>query len=170
MKDVNIYIYTEYSGSLKSGTGIYHVILETTIKDCDGNEITWTNMDGEKKIPIMGCKTDITKNRLELIALNEALSHMRSRNRITIYTTSDYIAGALIQGWPDKWAGNDFKKKGKPIKHADLWKSIMEQMKSHDVTVIKADRTPYMKTQAVDLRKFKEKAIKTGNRAAGDRI
>lgn len=157
MKDVNIYIYTKYYGSLKSGTGIYHVILETTIKDCDGNEIPWTNMDGEKKIPIVGCKTNITKNRLDLIALNEALSHMRKKNRLTIYTTSDYIAGAFAQGWPDKWAKNDFKKKDKPIKHADLWKSIMEQIEKHDVTVIKADSTPYMKAQAVELKNFREK-------------
>lgn len=152
MKDVNIYIYTEHSGSLKSGTGICHIILETMVKTKKGEEPATL-----KEIKAF---EDITRNRLELLAIDMALSHLSRKSRVVIYTTSDYITGAFMQGWTDKWAGNDFKKKGKPIKHADLWKSIMEQMKSHEVTVIKADGTPYMKAQAVELRKFKEKSNK----------
>jgi ribonuclease HI len=153
MKDVNIYICTEYSGSLKSGTGMCHVILETMVKTKKGDE----------PATLKEIKTfeDITKNRLELLAIDMALSHLSKRSRITIYTASDYITGAFMQGWPDKWASNDFKKKNMPIKHADLWKSIMEQIKSHDVTVIKADSTTYMKAQAVELRNFKEKSNKS---------
>lgn len=160
MKDVNIYIYTEYSGSMKSGTGKYHVILETTIKDLKGNEIPWTNEDGKNKNPIMGFVGNTTKNRLDLIALKEALSHMTQKSRITIYTTSEYIAGAFIQGWPFKWAGNGYKRKGKTIKHADLWKNIIEQVEKHDVTFIPVKSTSYMRAQAIELRNFEEKGEK----------
>lgn len=153
MKDVNIYICTEYSGSLKSGTGMCHVILETMVKTKKGDEPATL-----KEIKAF---EDITRNRLELLAIDMALSHLSKRSRVIIYTTSDYIAGAFMQGWPNKWAGNDFKKKNKPIKHADLWKNIVKQMEKHDVTVIKADSTPYMKAQAVELRNFKEKSNKS---------
>lgn len=149
MKDVNIYIYTEYTGSLKSGTGKYHVILETMVT-VDGKEIPWTTPD----IDVL---EDITRNRLELVALDKALSHMTKPSRITVYTSSDFITGAFAQDWPEKWQQNDFKKKGKPIKHADLWKSIMEQMEQHDITFMKATTTPYMKVQASELKNFKEK-------------
>lgn len=161
MKDVNIYIYTEYTGSLKSGTGIYHVLLETTIEDTTGKTIPWTNTDvadpeQPRPDPIIHCEKNTTRNRLELLALNEALSHMKKPSRITVYTSSDYITGAFMQDWPENWEKNGFRKKGKPIKHADLWKSIMEQIKKHDYTFIKSDKTSYTKTQAMELKNFKE--------------
>lgn len=103
MKDVNIYIYTEYSGSLKSGTGKYHVILETMIT-VDGEEVPWTTPD----IDIL---EDVTRNRLELIALDKALSHMTKPSRITVYTSSDFITGAFAQDWPEKWLQNEISRK-----------------------------------------------------------
>lgn len=149
MKDVNIYIYTEYSGSLKSGTGKYHVILETMVKTNKGDELaTLKDLDV--------CE-DITKNRLELLAIDKALSHLSKKSRVIIHTTSEYITNAFMQDWPDKWARNDYKTKGKPIKHADLWKSVMDQVEQHNITVMKAITTPYMKVQASELKNYKQK-------------
>lgn len=147
MKDVNIYIYTEYSGSLKSGTGKYHVILETMVKTNKGDELaTLKDLDV--------CE-DITKNRLELLAVDKALSHLSKKSRVIIHTTSEYVTGAFMQDWPKKWKENNFEKKGKPIKHADLWKSVMEQVEQHDITFMKATTTPYMKAQASELKNWK---------------
>lgn len=149
MKDVNIYIYTEYSGNLKSGTGKYHVILEILAKTKKGEEpATVKEMDVIK---------DITKNRVELLAIVKALNHMTKSSRIIVHTTSEYVVNAFIQGWPDKWARNGFKSGKKEIKHADLWKSVVEQTEKHDITFMKAMTTPYMKAQALELKKFKGK-------------
>lgn len=149
MKDVNIYIYTEYSGSLKSGTGKYHVILETLVKTKKGEEpATLKDFDV--------CE-EITRNRLELQALDTALGHLLKPSRITVHTTSDYIISAFIQDWPEKWVRNNFKSGKKEIKHVDLWKSIIEQIEKHDYTFIKATMTPYMKVQASELKNFKKK-------------
>ena len=157
MKDVNIYIYTEYTGNMKSGTGKYHVILETTIQDKKGKTIPWTNVDGRNPKPIIGFEDNITKNRLELLALKESLEHMVKPSRIIIHTSSEYVVNAFIQGWPDKWAKNGFKSGKKEIKHADLWRKVIEQTEQHDVTFMKAATTPYMKAQALELKNFKGK-------------
>ncbi|MCI8507539.1 MAG: hypothetical protein HFJ06_03090 [Lachnospiraceae bacterium] len=159
MKDVNIYIYTEYKGSLKSGNGIYNVILETTIQDIYGNDIPWTNLDGKKPKPVTVCIEDITKNRLDLLAVSEALSHLTKQSRVTVYTASEYITNAFIQGWTDKWEKNGYKSGNKPVKHADLWKSIMEQTKQHEITFQYVSTTPYMKAQIASLKKMKEGMI-----------
>lgn len=160
MKDVNIYIYTEYSGSMKSGTGKYHVMLETEINDSLGNLILWTNEDSrypeQKQKPIMGCILNITRNKLELVALDEALNHMITPSRIHIYTSSDYIVGAFAQGWPEKWKRNNFQRKGKRIKHAELWKSIIEKIEKHEYSFNKSNRTTYTMIQTERVKEVYE--------------
>lgn len=149
MKDVNIYIYTEYSGSLKSGIGKYHVVLETIVKTNKGEEpATLKDMD---------VLEDITKNRLELLAVDKALSHLSKRSRVIIHTASEYVTGAFIQGWPDKWKSNGFKTKGKPIKHADIWERVVEQVEKHDIAFMKSEKTSYSRAQEIELKNFKEK-------------
>lgn len=147
MKDVNIYIYTEFCGNLKSGVGKYHVVLETMVKTNKGEELaTLKDMDV--------CES-ITKNRLELVAVDKALSHLSKKSRVIVHITSDYIVGAFMQDWPEKWARNDYKTRGKQIKHADLWKNVVEQTAQHNITFMKAATTPYMKVQALELKNFK---------------
>ena len=148
MKDVNIYIYTEYSGSMKCGTGKYHVILESYVKTKTGEDPATL-----KEIKVL---EDITRNRLELMAADNALSHLSKRSRVIIHTTSEYVTNAFMNGWPEKWERTGYKRKGKDIKHADLWRSIMKKMELHDVTFMKASTTPYMRAQAIELKNFKE--------------
>lgn len=151
MKDVSIYIYTEYTGSFKTGTGKYHVILETMVM-AGGKEITWTTQD-------MEVIENTTRNRLELEALTKALSHMKKPSRIMIYTTSDYISGAFKQDWLEKWSKNQYMRKGKPVKYAELWKEIKEQAEKHDIEVVKAEKTPYMKVQALELKSVRKERM-----------
>lgn len=155
MKDVNIYIYTEYTGNLKRGTGKYHVILETEIQDTAGKTIPMTNLDCRPPIPIMGFEENITQNRLELLALKEALKHMAKPSHIIIHIASDYVVNAFFQGWTDKWTKNGFKTGKKEIKHIDLWKSVLELIEPHDYEILKAPTTSYTRTQAQALKNYK---------------
>lgn len=165
MWDVNIYIHTEYSGNLKSGSGKYHVILETMVKDRRGEFIPYTNLDNENAEPVQGMLENITKNRLELTALSEALSRMDKPSRITVYTASEYITNAFQNNWPEEWEKNGYKRKDKPIKHSDLWADIMGKKKTHDITFVKRESTSYSKVQAMALKK-----IKTNRKTAGDKV
>lgn len=162
MKDVNIYIHTEYSGSFKSGTGKYHVMLEILEKDAKGNLIPYTNEQIKGAKPVMGIVKDTTRNRLDLLALREALSHMIKPSRITIYTASEYITNACSNGWAEAWESRGYRKNGKPVKHADLWRSVMELSKEHAVTYVHAEKTSYTKVQAAALKKIKEEKDESG--------
>ncbi len=144
MKEVNIYIYTEHTGPLKSGSGKYHVILETMIMTKKGQEPYTLSLSDVVK--------DITPNRLNLIALQQAVSHMKKPSRITIYTASEYIVNAFANDWTEKWAVNNYKVRGKAIKHADIWMDIMDKLKEHDITILYAKKTPYTECQRLELK------------------
>ncbi|MCM1159361.1 MAG: hypothetical protein NC300_11365 [Bacteroidales bacterium] len=149
MKDVDIYVYTEYAGSMKAGSGKYHVVLETTVRTKDGGK--------PATLKEMGICGDTTKNRLELFAVVRALSRLREKSRVTVYTSSDYLIGAVTNGWADNWEKNGYVSRGKPVKHADLWQGIMEQREKQDIRFVKADRTPYTRAQASELKQIREK-------------
>lgn len=150
MKDINVYIYTEYTGSLKSGTGKYHFILESYVK----------TKTGEKPATLKDCAIceDITRNKLELLAVKNALSRITEKSRVTIYTSSEYITGIIAMHCLEKWNVSGYRTKGKPVKHADLWKSIAAYMEQHDITFIKSASTSYSKAQAIELRNYQKKA------------
>lgn len=144
MKEVNIYIYTEHTGSLKSGSGKYHVVLETTVKTKKGTApATYKLFDF--------CQ-EITPNKLELTAFSMAVAHIKEPCRISVYTASEYIVNAFANGWPEKWEANNYKTRGKAIKHADMWMDIMEKIKEHDITILYAKKTPYTECQRIELK------------------
>lgn len=146
MKDVSIYIYTKYKGSLAKGRGKVHIIWATMVSNSKGIEEEFTL---KKKAAF----EDVTKNKLDLLALKEAFSHMKKRSRITIYIDSQYITSAISNGWLDSWSASGFKKKGKEIKHADLWKEIMTMMEQHEVLFLPGEHTEYSKVQEFELNK-----------------
>lgn len=144
MKEVNIYIYTKYKGSLSKGSGKYHIIWETMIKR-NGKEEPFT-------LKKNATFENLTRNRLDLLALQEAFSHMKERCRIVIYIDSQYITSAISNGWLDSWAASGFRKKGKEIKHADLWKGILTNMEKHEVLFLPGNKTEYSKLQEFELK------------------
>lgn len=143
MKDVSIYIYTQFHGSLSKGSGTYHIIWETMINR-NGREEPFT-------LKKSATFENITHNRLDLLALKEAFDHMKECCRIVIYIDSQYITSAISNGWLDSWVADNFKKKGKEIKHADLWKKIAHGMAQHEVT-LKAGKTEWKALKAMKER------------------
>lgn len=145
MKDVSIYIYTQFHGSLSNGSGIYHIIWETTVM-MHGCSEPYTL----KKIERL---ENVTKNKLDLLALREALEHMIKPSNITIYTKSQYVMSAINNGWIDSWIASNFRKKGKEVKHADIWKSVAESINQHNIVVLQADQTEYTNVQKFEIEK-----------------
>lgn len=73
-----------------------------------------------------GGEDDTTNNRMELMAVIKALTHVRSKvnDDITIITDSKYVLQGItewIKGWKkNNWVGSNKK----PIKNQDLWKEL----------------------------------------------
>lgn len=70
-----------------------------------------------------------TNNRMELLAVIEALDHIKTPSRITVYSDSRYVTEAVNKKWLFNWVRKDFN----GIKNPDLWKRLLPLLDKHDV-------------------------------------
>lgn len=73
---------------------------------------------------VEGSFVKTTNNRVELVAVIEAINSLSLQERvkeITIYSDSKYVVSAVNEGWLKSWVTNNFKKK----KNVDLWEKFI---------------------------------------------
>ncbi len=104
----------------------------------------------------IGAEEDITKNRLEVLALLKALQHLTKPCNLVIYANSAYITSAYDHGWLNNWIDHNFLIKGKEIKHADLWRQVADISMRNIMQVKQTDKTPYTAAQRSELEHWKE--------------
>ena len=107
-------IYTDGACSGNPGPGGWGAILR---------------YDGHEK-EISGGEKDTTNNRMEMMAVIEALLVLKKKSRVEVYTDSKYVQQGVSE-WMAGW-----KKKGWPakIKNQDLWLRIDSLVAEHEVT------------------------------------
>jgi len=99
---MGIEIYTDGAAKGNPGPGGYGVVMRYRGK--------------EKEISAGYRKT--TNNRMELLAVIVALSHLKTdKHEVTIYSDSKYVVDAVEKGWVFRWQQKGFKNK----KNVDLW-------------------------------------------------
>ena len=75
-----------------------------------------------------------TNNRMELMAVIAALEALnREGLQITIYSDSQYVVKAVMEGWLKNWIATDFKG-GK--KNKDLWTRFYKLMQKHQLRFV----------------------------------
>ena len=88
---------------------------------------------GEHEKELSGGEQLTTNNRMELMAAIKALEALKKPSAVTLYTDSRYVMDGLQQ-WLPRWKANGWKTSDKkPVKNADLWKSLDEAAKRHEV-------------------------------------
>ena len=91
---------------------------------------------GNKK-EIFGGQYDTTNNRMELMAVIEALSCLKEKVEAFLYLDSEYVIKG-IKEWLPKWKSNGWKSSNnKPIKNVDLWLRLDEQLNKHSICIFK---------------------------------
>ena len=86
---------------------------------------------------IFGGQYDTTNNRMELMAVIEALSCLKERVEAFLYLDSEYVIKG-IKEWLPKWKSNGWKSSNnKPIKNVDLWLRLDEQLNKHSICIFK---------------------------------
>jgi ribonuclease HI len=72
-----------------------------------------------------------TNNRMELMAVIAALEALKKNGLdLVIYSDSNYVVKAVMEGWLTKWIKTNFKGK---IKNRDLWERYDELSKNHNI-------------------------------------
>jgi ribonuclease HI len=75
-----------------------------------------------------------TNNRMELLAVIEALSTLTRPCSVELYTDSQYVRNAVEKRWLAGWQKNGWKTAAKkPVLNQDLWQRLMPLIETHQV-------------------------------------
>jgi ribonuclease HI len=78
-----------------------------------------------------------TNNRMEITAAIAGLRALKGQCIVTLYTDSQYLANAVMQGWARRWRANGWKRnKSDPAQNPDLWQELLELCDRHIVNMI----------------------------------
>ena len=83
---------------------------------------------------LFGGESPTTNNRMELMAVIEALRALKRPCIVNIYTDSQYVQKGISE-WIHGWQARGWKTADKkPVKNADLWQALDEAQKPHRIT------------------------------------
>jgi ribonuclease HI len=88
---------------------------------------------GETEKEISGAEAATTNNRMELMAVIEALNALKKPTKVRLHADSKYVLDGVtkwIHGWKKKgWKTAD----NKPVKNEDLWKALEAAASRHEI-------------------------------------
>lgn len=90
-------------------------------------------ISGGRERELSGAESATTNNRMELLAVINALRALKRRVSARVYTDSQYVRLGITE-WLENW-----KKRGwrtadrKPVKNQDLWEQLDELAAGHDL-------------------------------------
>ena len=119
MKDNTINIFTDGSSRGNPGPGGYGIVMEQK-----GTGYFREFSEGFRLT---------TNNRMELLAVIEALNKIKTRNAdVVVYTDSKYVSDSVEKKWVFNWEKNNFKKK----KNIDLWTKFLKIYPKYSIKFI----------------------------------
>ena len=90
-------------------------------------------LTGAKQNVISGRKKNTTNNQMELMAAIRALVFFTKKQKIKIYTDSNYVKEG-ITNWIKIWEKNNWKTANKKkVKNVELWKKLNILSNFHDI-------------------------------------
>lgn len=130
MKDninlAKVKIYTDGACANNPGAGGYGIIM--IYNSTNGIEYIKEFSKGFKMT---------TNNRMELMAVIDALNSLKKPCEIELYSDSKYVVDAINQKWLESWVQKNWKLNSKnPVKNIDLWKKFLEAQKNHKIKFI----------------------------------
>jgi ribonuclease HI len=89
-------------------------------------------MNGSEK-ELFGGEPNTTNNRMELMAVIQALTALTRPCEVLIHTDSQYVMKGMME-WIEGWKAKGWKTAAKqPVKNDDLWKTLDKLVAMHDV-------------------------------------
>ena len=82
---------------------------------------------------LSGAEPDTTNNRMELLAVIEALRALTRRTRGRVFTDSQYVRMGITQ-WLPTWKARGWRTANRrPVKNQDLWEQLDALASGHDL-------------------------------------
>lgn len=96
--------------------------------------LTCNGPEGPVRREMSGGFVRTTNNRMEILAVLEALSALKVPCAVELYTDSQYVAKAIRDHWLEGWQKNGWRTSAKkPVKNQDLWMQMAELLGRHEV-------------------------------------
>lgn len=84
---------------------------------------------------LTGTEKESTNNRMELIAVIEALKCLKRPCQVEVYTDSEYVAKGYCQ-WLPAWIKHNWcTALGRPVKNRELWEQFLQAATRHVLTI-----------------------------------
>ncbi|MFV0520377.1 MAG: ribonuclease HI [Lachnospirales bacterium] len=116
-----VIIYTDGACSGNPGKGGYGIVM----------------FYGEKKSEFSDGFLNTTNNRMELLAVIDALEKLKRPCNVKLYSDSKYVIDSITKGWVYSWAKKGWKKSdGKMALNIDLWERVLPLLKIHTVEFV----------------------------------
>lgn len=81
-----------------------------------------------------GGEAETTNNRMELQAVIEGLSALKTPTKVELWSDSQYVLNGLKE-WMDSWKKRGWKTADKkPVKNQDLWVALDDLKTKHTIT------------------------------------
>jgi ribonuclease HI len=110
-------IFTDGACSGNPGPGGYGAILKF----------------GKKIKEISGCEAETTNNRMELVAVIQALSQLKRPCKIKLFSDSTYVIKGITEWIPGWIKRNWVNSQKKPVLNRDLWEILLKLSIPHQV-------------------------------------
>lgn len=89
---------------------------------------------GVREKAICGGEANTTNNRMELMAVIEALKALKRPCQVRVHTDSQYVQKGMNE-WLPGWKARGWRTADKkPVKNADLWQELEQQAAKHELT------------------------------------
>lgn len=117
-----VIIYTDGACSGNPGPGGWAAVL----------------IKGDRRREIAGGEARTTNNRMEMLAVINALEALTRPSHARVHTDSAYIVNAFKQRWLENWKRNGWLTSSKkPVDNRDLWERLDLLTKTHRVEFVK---------------------------------
>ncbi|MFZ6864662.1 ribonuclease HI [Undibacterium sp. Ji67W] len=88
---------------------------------------------GDKEKELCGGEKETTNNRMELMAVIQALAALKRPCHITLHTDSQYVLKGITE-WITGWKAKGWKTASKaPVKNVDLWQALDAAQSTHKI-------------------------------------
>ena len=118
MERPQVEIYTDGGCEPNPGPGGFGVVL----------------LHPKKRAEISGGFRKTTNNRMEIYAAIAGLEVLKQRCKVTVYSDSQYVVRAMMEGWVAGWKKRDWwRTNTERPENVDLWKRLDELCQKHEV-------------------------------------